>query len=73
MKIFDCNKHKWQDCECVEKCRRGNKEIKTNNVEIKTNNEDCLTCFGSGSFVDILTDDLQVCGICLGSGKINVL
>ena len=64
MKIFDCNKHKWQDCECFEKCRRGNKEI-------KTKSEDCLTCGGSGSFIDVLTGDLQVCSICLGSGKIS--
>lgn len=26
-KIFECNKNRWRDCECVDKCRRGHPEI----------------------------------------------
>lgn len=25
--FFACNKQKWGDCECVDKCRRGYKQI----------------------------------------------
>lgn len=38
MMIFDCNKNKWGDCECKEKCRRGHLELRTisvSTVEIK--------------------------------------
>ena len=26
-KIFNCIKHMWDDCECVESCRRGKGEL----------------------------------------------
>ncbi|BBI90672.1 hypothetical protein HYO65_gp280 [Tenacibaculum phage PTm1] len=45
MKFFDCNKHKWQDCECTTECRRGNKELKTEEHE-KSNVLFCDTIKG---------------------------
>lgn len=31
--IFDCNKQRWNDCECVIKCKRGCDEILDNQTE----------------------------------------
>jgi hypothetical protein len=36
-KVFNCNKSKWDDCECTNSCRRGHEEVI---IELKDNEQE---------------------------------